>query len=189
MGKSEGNHPLIDIYDIKYDGFWHIPEGAVFDVLDLSWERFTEFPRKLSTLTVRLLDCWGASITSLKGLPKGLKELVCSNTRITSLEGLPQGLKELHCCSTSITSLEGVPRGIKEIWCFGCNNIKYIPDYIPDEVIAGLSEKKIAECKANWRKKHGKELIPEKQKTGIVNRLKNLFVAYSANMTNKVNER
>ena len=67
----------IDINGNKYDGFWNIPEGAAFDMLDISWECFTELPKKLSTLTVRKFNCWGTNIASLKGLPKGLKELIC----------------------------------------------------------------------------------------------------------------
>jgi len=107
--------PSIDIYGNEYDTFENIPEGAVFDELDLF---STELTEKLTTLTVRKLkfiqllnDCddTDTDIPLFSVLPKGLKELDCSEASITSLKGLPEGLEKLDCRETNITSLEGLP--------------------------------------------------------------------------------
>ena len=111
--------PFIDINGNSYDSLEDIPEGAVFDKLDLSRECFTELPEKLATITVRNLNLEGCrDLTSLKGLPKGLKYLNCCLTGITSLEGLPEGLEWLSCWGTKITSLKGLPKTLKKLYCW-----------------------------------------------------------------------
>jgi len=243
--------PFTDINGNSYDSLEDIPEGAVFDKLDLSRECFTELPKKLATITVRSLNlescrdltslkglpkglkeldcnltditsleglpeglewlsCWGTKITSLKGLPKTVKKLSCWKTRITSLKGLPKGLKELDCSHTNInsfewvpkgldeidfsvtpitslkglkeglkvfrcigtdvTSLEGCPKSVEKIDCRKCGNIKYIPDYISDKAIIGLSKEEIAKCKADWKKEQERKKVSERQKAEIIDR-------------------
>ena len=108
-----------DINGNEYNSLEDIPEGAVFDVLNLSREDFTELPEKLATLTVRTLRLdYCRNLTSLKGLPKGLENLNCSSTAITSLEGLSEGLKRLDCSHCyELTSLKGLPEGLTRLDC------------------------------------------------------------------------
>ncbi len=153
--------------------------------------------------SVEKLSCWKTRITSLKGLPKGLKELDCSYTNITSLEWLPkgvekldcsstlitslkglhEGLKELRCVNTNIVSLEGCPKSVEIIDCRKCCNIKYIPDYISDKAIIGLSKEEIAKCKANWKKEQERKKILERQKTEIMDRFMKIANASSCTHT------
>lgn len=123
---------------------------------------------------LRELYCYGCSFTSLKGCPENLEKLNIVNCALLeTLEGFPKSIKkvdisgckslpslkglhdeveEIFCCNCSgLITLEGCPKDIKKIYCYGCANLKYIPDYIPDEVIEGLSKRKIAQLRANWR--------------------------------------
>ena len=192
-----------NLYDI-----YNIPEGTVFDELDLSRMDFTELPKELATCTVKrlnisgctywnsfknfpkgleYLDCRYTGITSLEGCPKGLKKLDCSCTKIASLEGCSESVEDINCSSTSISSLkgcpenathvncsgcpdletlEGCPKGIRAVFCYGCSNLKYIPAYIPNSSILGLSASKIAICKLNWLIKNKEAAL--KDKLGII---------------------
>ena len=118
--------PFRDIYGNKYNSLEDIPEGSIFDKLNLSEMEFTELPEKLATITVRLLNLEECkSLTSLKGLPKGLKKLNCSDTSITSLEGLPEGLKEINCTfCNSLETLKGCPESVEKIKGSFCRSLK-----------------------------------------------------------------
>ena len=108
-----------------------------------------------------ILSCPGCiSLPSLKGCPPTLKEINCGNCiSLPSLKGCPEGVRFIYCSNcTSMETLDGCPKGIERIVCEGCP-IKYIPDYIPDEAIMGLSEEEIAACKLNW--------VAEKQKEAL----------------------
>jgi len=123
-----------NVYDIN-----HIPAETVLKDLDFSRMEITEFPDLSSCVVKRNFICFGCKfLISLKGCPKEVEKIICSNC-------------------PSLISLEGCPKDVKEIDCFGCGNLKYIPDYIPDEVIKGLPKERIAECKANWRAKNKEE--------------------------------
>ena len=174
---------------------YNIPEGTVFYDLDLVGTEIAELPDLSKCIVNRLyiggcssltslkgcperlkeIDCrYCNSLTSLEGLSEGLEVINCSRcSSLTSLEGCPESVKEINCwgCS-SLSSLEGCPRDVKEVNCYGCNNLKYIPDYIPDEVIKGLSKEKIAECKANWLAKNKEEATKNKL-GGIISSFRN----------------
>ena len=109
-----------DVDGKEYDDITRIPEGAVFDELDLSGMDFTKLPEVLATCTVKkfvLHEC--NNLTSLEGCPKGIERFSCSFCdSLTSLEGSPEGVKEFHCenCA-SLSSLKGCPKSVKELWC------------------------------------------------------------------------
>jgi len=122
-----------------------IPEGTVFDELDLSRMDFVELPEVLATCTVKklyltgctywnsfknfpkgveYLDCRYTGINSLKGCPaEALKKLDCSCTSIDSLEGCPKSVEDINCSSTRITSLKGCPENVTHIDCSGCRDL------------------------------------------------------------------
>jgi len=129
-----------NLYDI-----YNIPEGTVFEELDLSRMDFTELPKVLSTCMVKrlnisgctywnsfknfpkgleYLDCRYTGITSLKGCPEGLKNLDCSCTKIASLEGYPNSVEDINCSSTSITSLKGCSKNVIHVDCSGCTDLE-----------------------------------------------------------------
>ena len=94
------------------------------------------------------------SLVSLEGLADSVKRLYCSDCLFTSLKGISKNIEEIccHACKR-LTSLEGLPKGIRKINCTSCGNLKYIPDYIPNDIIKGLSKAEIALCRANeWIK-------------------------------------
>ena len=66
-------------------------------------------------------------------------------------------------------TLDGCPKGIERIVCENCP-IKYIPDYIPDEAIMGLTKEEIAKGKANWKIKNKREMtkIAKASKAAVI---------------------
>jgi len=106
-------------------------------------------PENLEKLNI--INC--RSLTSLIGLPRSIKKVDCSwCTSLPSLEGLHDEVEEINCWDcTGLTTLEGCPANVKRIDCTGCINLRYIPDYISDDVIFGLTKRKIAQLRANWR--------------------------------------
>ena len=118
----------------------NIPDGTVFDELDLSGMDFTELPDLSKCVIKKLIirDC--KNLTSLKNLPNYIKEIDCSG------------------CS-SLTSLEGCPKGVKRINCTCCHHLIYIPDYIPDDAIEGISEGGIIQFKSNWIGKNKETIL------------------------------
>ena len=149
----------------KIHSIYNIPEGTVFDNLDLSGMDFTELP-DLSKCTIKgkldLRNC--SNLTSLKGLPEGLRELNCSSCKsLRSLEGCPESVEEIDLSECDSISLEGCPKGIKEILFFGSFKPKYIPDYISDKVFrtflgegGDLSRTIVAAGKVRWKMKNTK---------------------------------
>ncbi len=55
------------------------------------------------------LNISGNPITSLLGLPKSLKILICDYTNIYTLEGLPKGIEVLSCKYCKLTTDKGKP--------------------------------------------------------------------------------
>ena len=119
---------------------YNIPEGTVFENLDVSGVDFTELPASLAKCTVLgCFDCHDcAKLTSIKNLPKGIKKLDCHNCK-------------------RLLSLEGCHKDVEVVNCFECFGLKYIPEYISDDAIEYMSQEKITECKARWRA----EQVPE----------------------------
>jgi len=123
---------------------YNIPEGTVFENLDVSGVDFTELPASLAKCTVLgCFDCHDcAKLTSIKNLPKGIKKLDCHNCKC-------------------LLSLEGCHKDVEVVNCFECFGLKYIPEYISDDAIEYMSQEKITECKANWRAKQAAEQAAE----------------------------
>ena len=56
-------------------------------------------------------------LTSLKGLPAGVKMVVCDHNQLTSLEGLPAGIETVYCDTNQLTSLKGLPSSVNTVDC------------------------------------------------------------------------
>jgi len=130
--KQKQEDCVTDIHGSVHDINNIIP-GTVFKELDVSHKDFTEFPASFANCKVK-------------------ESFVCSCCRrLTTFKNCPRA-EEIYCIgNTNLETLEGCYKGVKKIYIDRCYNLKYIPDYIPDCVIRGLSAEKIAECKANWR--------------------------------------
>ena len=110
----------------------HIIPGTVFEDLDMSHKDFSELPASLQ-------NC------------KKVVDLNVSYSKIKDFKNCPP-VDEIYAIGCKdLESLEGCYKGVKKIHLDHPRNLKYIPDDIPDHVIKGISEAKIAECKANWR--------------------------------------
>jgi len=127
---------------------------------------------------LNIVNC--RSLTSLVGLPKSIKKVDCSwCTSLTSFESLHDEVEEISCWDcTGITTLEGCPANIKRIDCTGCTNLRYIPDYISDDVILGLTKRRISQLRANWRAENapimGKHTKLVKDVHGNIHDLRNI---------------
>jgi len=124
--------PVTDIHGTVHD-INNIVAGTVFKELNASHKDFIEFPASFANCKVK-------------------ESFVCSCCRrLTTFQNCPPA-EEIYCIgNTNLESLEGCYKGVKKIYIDRCYKLKYIPNYIPDCAIKGLSAEKIAECKANWR--------------------------------------
>ena len=121
----------------------HIIPGTVFEDLNMSHKDFSELPASLQ-------NC------------KKVVDLNVSYSKIKNFKNCPP-VDEIYAIGCKeLESLEGCYEGVKKIHLDNPRNLKYIPDYIPDYVIKGISEAKIAECKANWRTMNQESSIGKK---------------------------
>jgi Leucine-rich repeat (LRR) protein len=99
------------------------------------------------------LNCSENHLTTLEGLPEGLKNLNCSENHLTTLEGLPEGLKTLICSENHLTVLEGLPKELKMLICYG-NPLVFVEPMAkrPRVEYAVPEELKILHSKDNYRR-------------------------------------
>lgn len=130
---------------------------------------------------VEEIDCSGcSSLETFQGLPEGVKRIICRNCSklhsflglpdsvekldcsacrylaMYSLQNLPPNIKRLKCCYCDcLQTLEDVQPSIEEIDVTCCYQLKYIPDYFPNEKIKGLNNRMIVRYKQNWQEQQG----------------------------------
>ena len=73
----------------------------------------------------------------------------------TNITDIPSNLstctaKSVNLENTPVETLENLPKGVNKVYCKGCRKIKYIPSYISDKTIEGLTKEEIAKCKLAW---------------------------------------
>ena len=138
------------------------------EYLNLSGMGFVTLPDRLSPYDIDFLDISdNYELVSLKGCPPAKEIDISSGRSLHSFIGCHECTEVIHCEHSDIISFEGCPRHIKRIYCAGCEKIEYIPDYIPDKAIRGISKEKIAECKANWQAEQAAKKEKKKEVTKI----------------------
>ena len=157
----------VDVNGNWYSSIDSIPDGTEFKHLNLSYMDFDKIPEKIATLKVGkfvIENC--PNLHNLENIPqKGLKEVYCSNSGISTLEGIPEGVRYIDCSFTPVTTLEHLPKeGLEKVVCHCCNKIEYISDDTPNETIEGMSKSRIIKCKTRLMT----DFMPVTPKTNLV---------------------